>query len=216
MGGKILLVIFCFVFIGNVGVTFASDTERNSKTDWELISEANGIKLLERWITNDNKLKVKERTGRMTLNCSVEDVLNLIHDSKRTQLWMESAEQVEIIKVVNDNTWYVHTILDTPWPFSKQDMVSKYSVIRDIDSKNVRVLIEKNNALLPPIQDIDRLDSFNAEWIIEYVKENKVKVTFTTISTKPPEYPSWAQDPVVRKVFTTNLKNFKSLLNNKG
>ena len=152
----------------------------------------------------------------MTLNCSTEDVLDIIHDADQTHLWMRNAETVEVLKVVDDKEWYVHTILDTPWPFSKQDMVSKYTIVKSPDKDIVRVLIVKEDKLLPPLQEIDRLDSFSAVWIIESVKKNRVKVTFTTTSTKPPKYPSWAQDPVVRKVFTSNLRNFKALINNKS
>ena len=215
MRNNILLIVFCFIFVGAISSVSASDVKESDATDWELISDDSGVELSERWITS-NKLKVKERTGKMTLNCSVGDIINLIHDEKRTHLWMKSAELVEVLKVVNGNEWYVHTVLDTPWPFSKQDMVSRYKIETSSDSKVTRVFINKEDKLLSPLEGIDRLDTFNAEWVIENIKEGKVKVTFTTTSTKPPEYPSWAQDPVVRKVFTSNLKNFKALLNSKS
>ena len=216
MANKISRILFYLTFVGVVNTTLASDFKKTDATEWELISDDSGIELKERWITTNTKLKVKERTGKMTLNCSVNDVINLIHDDKRTHLWMKDAELVEVLKVTSNNEWYVHTILDTPWPFSKQDMVSKYKIVRNPDNKITRIFILKEDKLLPPIRDIDRLDTFNAEWVIEHINNNKVKVTFTTTSTKPPKYPSWAQDPVVRKVFTSNLKNFKALLNNKS
>lgn len=215
MTNRISLIVFFLVFSSITTTVLAIELEESNNTKWELISEDSGIFLSERWVTN-NKLKVKERTGKMHINCSISDVINLIHNDKQTHLWMKSAERVEVLKIVSNNEWYVHTILDTPWPFSKQDMVSRYRVETNKETKITRVFINQDGKLLPPIEDIDRLDTFNAVWVIEQVKEGKVKVTFTTTSTKPPEYPSWAQDPVVRKVFTSNLKNFKTLLNNKS
>lgn len=208
MFNRFFILLF-IVFVVNINNVAAG--ENKSSSHWELISEANGIKVLERWVTNDKNLKVKERTGKMTLNCSIEEVVNLISDIERTHLWMCDVESVKKLKTVNDNTWFVHTVLDTPWPFSKQDMVSKYHIKHDT-GKTI-VFINKEDKLLPPQEDVERLDTFNAEWIIEQVKEGKVKVTFTTKSTQPPKYPSWAQDPVVRKVFFNNLKNFKSVIN---
>jgi hypothetical protein len=191
----------------------ATNTAEISDSKWELITEENGIQVMERWVTNEKNLKVKERTGRMTLNCSVDEVVKLISDVNRTHLWMSNVDRVKVLKAINNNEWYVHTILDAPWPFNKQDMVSKYSVVKNSKKDLVSIIIEQDNTLLAPQKDIDRLDTFSAEWVIEQVKENKVRVTFTTKSTQPPKYPAWAQDPVVRKVFFTNLKNFKGLIN---
>ncbi|MDA3892023.1 MAG: START domain-containing protein [Salinivirgaceae bacterium] len=192
---------------------FASYYDEGSRSTWEVVNEENGIQVLERWVTNDKNLKVKERTGKMTLNCSIEEVIKLIADVERTHLWMCDVESVKKLKTLSDNTWFVHTVLDTPWPFSKQDMVSKYQIERDDANHRAVVFINKEDKLLPPQKDMDRLDTFDAEWVIEQVKENKVKVTFTTKSTQPPKYPSWAQDPVVRKVFFSNLRNFKRVIN---
>jgi hypothetical protein len=216
MINRIFIAVFCFSLFVSTQQILAISIDNNKTTEWELISETNNIKVLERWVINEKELKVKERTGKMIINCSVNDVINLIKDTKRTPLWMKDAEQVKKLKVEGDNIWYVHTILDTPWPFNKQDMVSRYDIKEDKDHKTVRILISQDDKLVPKIKGVDRLDTFNAEWDITYIKGNKVKVTFTTISTKPPKYPSWAQDPVVRRVFINNLKNFKNLLNNKN
>ena len=211
---KVLIILFGIYFLMPLNNSHALSIYDNSDSDWKVINEQSGIKILERWVTNEKNLKVKERTGKMTLNCSVEDVISLISDTEKTHLWMANVEQVKKLKTVSSDIWYVHTIIDTPWPFNKQDMVSSYQILRDENGANAKILIKKVDNLLPPQQNIDRLDTFNAEWTIEKVKDNKVKVTFTTKSTKPPKYPSWAQDPVIRKVFFNNLKNFKSILNN--
>jgi len=208
----ITLTLYLSLFL-HTNLTSAINITINNATEWKLITETDGIKVFERWITN-NKAKVKERTGKMTINCSINDVIALIKNIKKTPLWIKDAEKVENIKTEDSNTWYVHTILDTPWPFNKQDMVSKYKIVENSNENEAKILITQDKKLLPPIKGIDRLDSFYATWEIYAIKNNKVKVIFTTTSTKPPKYPSWAQDPVVRRVFINNLRNFKKLLNN--
>lgn len=209
MFNRILFFLSLVFFVSFSNDSIAGDAETPSA--WELISEDNGIKVLERWVNNGSDVKVKERSGKMTLNCSIEEVIELIANVDKIPFWMCNVESSKRVKTVNENTWYVHTILDAPWPFDKQDMVSKYDVRRKDNLASV--IIVKEDKLVPPQKDIERLDTFSAEWVIEQVKENKVKVTFTTKSTQPPKYPSWAQDPVVRKVFSSNLKNFKALIN---
>ncbi len=179
---------------------------------WELISESFGIKMYERWVELEKDVKVRERSGKMILHCSIEEVIELISDISRTQLWMNNVEKVEVIKSVSVKEWYQRTVLDAPWPFSKQDMISRYIVKHDKEKNVAKVTILRETNLYPEQDGVNRLDSFNAEWEIVAINENKVKVTFTTKSTKPPEYPCWVQDPVVRNMFFSNLKNFKKLL----
>jgi hypothetical protein len=206
---KTLFLIAGIALIGFNSVRAASAT---NETNWVVVTNDDGIEVMERWVTNEKNVKVRERSGKMNLNCSVDEILALISDASKTHLWMNNVESVKVIKTVSPVEWYVQTNLDAPWPFGKQDMVSKYEVSKDPVNSSILVFISPNNTLLPKQKDIDRLDTFNAKWEIIPTERGKVKVIFTTRSTIPPEYPAWAQDPVVRKVFFANLRNFKSIL----
>ncbi|HAZ00985.1 MAG: hypothetical protein A2W95_01990 [Bacteroidetes bacterium GWA2_40_14] len=204
------VVLFSNLFFNNLDALAATGSGDNTK--WVTVTQDEGIEVQERWVTNEKNIKVRERSGKMNLNCSGEDILALISDASRTHLWMSNVESVTVIKTVSASEWYVHTKLNAPWPFGAQDMVSKYQVIRDSNQKVLKVLISPVNNLMPKQKDVERLDTFFAEWELTTTERGKVKVTFTTKSTVPPEYPSWVQDPVVRKVFFANLRNFKSIL----
>ncbi len=187
-------------------------TGTGDNTKWITVTQGEGIEVQERWVTNEKNIKVRERSGRMNLNCSNDEILALISDASKTHLWMSNVESVKVIKTISSDEWYVHTKLNAPWPFGAQDMVSKYQVTRDNNKNVLKVLISPVDNLLPKQKDVERLDTFFAEWELLTTERRKVKVTFTTKSTVPPEYPSWVQDPVVRKVFFANLRNFKSIL----
>jgi len=184
------------------------------KSGWELITSESGIQVYERWVLSKNKQKVRERSGQMTINASKEQVLALISDASKTKLWMQTVENARVLKSYNDNEWLEYTLLDTPWPFSKQDMISKYKVMTDAENNAIVVNIELKPELYPKVEKVERMDGFTAEWYIHEISPNKVKVTFTTISSRPPDYPCWMQDPVVRKIFFSNLKNFRKVLTN--
>ncbi len=181
-----------------------------NESDWEFISEDSGIKMYERWIVTKSEQKVRERTGKMTINCDAQKVIDLIADEKRTHLWMNNVESVKMLKHLSAEHWIQRTVLDAPWPFNKQDMVSDYTVTKT--DKLIVIKITPANNEFPCQKGIERLDTFVAKWEIEPAGKNNVKVTFTTTSTIPPKYPAMVQDPVVRKVFVSNLRNFKKLI----
>jgi hypothetical protein len=190
--------------------SLAASTDKDS--DWVLINEEKGIKVFERWISLDKKTKVRERSGKMTLHCTPEQIMNIITDVNKTDVWMSHVEKCEILKRLNQKEWFVYTLLNAPWPFGKQDMVSKYVVTADEQTKTTKLSILRELNMIAEKKGIERLDTFNAEWEIVAVDKNTVNVTFTTKSTVPPKYPAWAQDPVVRKVFLQNLEKLKEYL----
>lgn len=208
--GLIFLILFAFIWIPALaGSRSGGSTE---PMGWELVTESYGIRVYERWVETAANVKVRERSGKMVLHCSIEEVLDLISDISKLSLWMRNVEKVELLKSVDSSEWYQRTVLDAPWPFSKQDMVSRYIVHHIKGDTKANVSILKETKLYPKQDGIQRLDSFNAKWEIEQLNTDKVKVTFTTMSTKPPEYPCWVQDPVIRNMFFSNLKNFKKLI----
>lgn len=210
--GLIFLILMQF---SSVLVIASNKPNGNSQTlGWKLVTESFGITVYERWIELDTKVKVRERSGKMIVHSSMDEVIELISDLSRVHLWMNNVEKVELLKSVNRNEWYQRIVLDAPWPFSKQDIVSKYIVYRDPSTDKAKIEILRETKLYPKQDGFERLDSFNARWDIEQISSNKVKVTFTTLSTKPPKYPCWVQDPVIRNVFFSNLKNFKKLISN--
>lgn len=201
-----------FIFFISLSKLSLSAIPNISEGDWELIIQNDGIEVFERWVETEEHIKVKERTGKMTLHCSEIEVINLIADATKTHLWMNNVESVKILSKTNCNEWYIRTVLDAPWPFGLQDMVSKYTIEKTANENKTIVYIDQANNIYPNQEGIDRLDSFVAKWEVTKTGKNTIKVSFTTCSTKPPEYPSWMQDPVVRKVFLSNLKNFKKVL----
>lgn len=211
-------VVLLFILIFCSQLTQAANKPNGDREvkGWELITESNGIEVFERWIQLEPKLKIRERTGRMILNASVDEVLGLIADVSKAALWMKNVEEVALLKSISKTEWYQRTVLDAPWPFSKQDMVSKYIVHCNPEKTEAHVIIKKESELFPKQDGINRLDSFNALWEVIKINDHKVRVVFTTTSTKPPEYPTWVQDPIVRNIFFSNLRNFKKLISQKG
>ncbi len=189
-------------------IALATTNTPDNTEKWELISEKEGISVFERWVTNEDNKNVRERSGKMIMYSSVNEVVDLITNTTKTKLWMSNVDNVKLLSQKN-NELLIYTIFNSPWPFGKQDMVSKYSIKKS--GKHTYVYIDQASSELPKQKDVTRLDTFTARWEIEDCGSH-LKVTFTTRSKVPPEYPAWVQDPIVRKIFYSNLYNFKDVL----
>lgn len=204
-------LISIFLLLSSPLQNSAREIPRLKSTAWELIKQDEGIKILERWVYLKEDFKVRERTGTMTLDCSAEEILTILRESKDIPKWMVNVENVELIKRTSEIEWYVHTVFDTPWPFDQQDMVAQYE-LRQQDPNITFLTVTSRSELLPQKEDVTRLKDYHAEWVIEKIANNKIKVSFTTLCERAPEYPYWMQDPVVRKVFFNNLSNLRALV----
>ena len=204
--------IFLLISVLFVNYSFAIESETENESEWALVTEDKdcNIKVFERWVSVD-KQRARERSGKMVLKCKPDDVLALLSDASKTEIWMSNVESSYVISRKSDTEWFVYTLLDAPWPIGKQDIVSKYEVERVGD--RIILNIRQQNNLVAKKKNIERLDTFSARWEITPVSENTVNVNFTTQSTQPNKYPQWAQDPIVRKTFLNNMKKLRRHIN---
>lgn len=191
-----------------VNLSFADEGNADNDATWVLVTEDKdyNIKVFERWISLD-KQRARERSGKMLLKCTPDDLLAILTDPNKTDIWMSNVENCYIISRKDESEFYVYTLLDAPWPVGKQDIVSKYVITRS-DNK-IKLNIYQQTDLVAKKKNIERLDTFSASWEIVQVAENIVSVNFTTQSTQPSKYPNWAQDPIIRKTFLNNMRKLR-------
>lgn len=197
----ILLFVIAFLY-GDIA--FAEDADKDA--DWVLVTEDSDIKVFERWISLD-KQRARERSGKMILNCTSDDLLAVLTDVNKIDYWMSNVEECHIINRSSADEWSVYTVMDAPWPVGKQDFVSKYVITRKGD--RIILDIRQQTGLVPKKKNIERLDTFSASWEIVPISDNIIDVRFTTQSTQPAKYPNWVQDPIVRKTFLQNMRKLR-------
>lgn len=201
---RFLGIILLSIITLHCNVLLADDADKDA--DWVLVTEDNDIKVFERWVSLD-KQRARERSGKMILNCTPEDLLAVLTDVKKIDYWMSNVEECRVINRNSNTEWFVYTVMDAPWPVGKQDFVSKYVVTRKGD--RIILDIRQQTGLVPKKKNIDRLDTFSASWEIVPISDNIIDVRFTTQSTQPAKYPNWVQDPIVRKTFLQNMRKLR-------
>ncbi|MBR5957477.1 MAG: hypothetical protein IKZ99_03855, partial [Salinivirgaceae bacterium] len=110
---NIFKYIFLVASLFFVNLSVASDADADSDTDWVLVTEDkdNDIKVFERWISLD-KQRARERSGKMILKCSPEELLAIISDPNKTDIWMSNVESCRIVRRTNNTEWFVYTLMD--------------------------------------------------------------------------------------------------------
>jgi len=209
---NILKHTFLIISIFFANSSYAEEGIADNDAEWILVTEDKdyNIKVFERWVSVD-KHRARERSGKMVLKCRPDELLAILTDVKKTDIWMSNVEDCYVIRRNNDCEWFVYTLLDAPWPIGKQDIVSKYVITRC--ENKIRLNIIQQTDLVAKRKNIERLDTFSASWEIVQVSENTVSVNFTTQSTQPSKYPNWAQDPIVRKTFLNNMRKLRRHVN---
>ena len=189
-----------------------ADYNHVTERSWQLERNASGVKSYVRWIEVSETQKVRERMGTMEVDCSVDDVLRLLTDFKRTELWMAGIKENYSLKQISGSEWYAYTLFDIPWPFEKRDLVSNFKVVQADKSNYTIININSKDHYIPEKSNINRVTDYTAKWIIAGTSQHKASVSFSAFAVAAPLFPKYIMDPIMVRMFHNNLVNLKELL----
>ncbi len=207
-----LLVSGCFMLSPEIIPGPSADREIETVTGWQLERNNSGVKTYVRWVDAGAAAKVRERKSVMEVNCSADEVLRILSDVERTDLWMGGIRESYCLKRISPSEWYAYTLFDIPWPFEKRDLVSNFRVEKPGRNNSIIIHITSQDRYIPRKDHVTRLADYTATWIITGIGEDKAYVSFSAVSNDPPMFPRAIQDPVVLRMFHNNLVNLKKML----
>lgn len=184
---------------------------------WETVKNSQGVQTYVRWIETGEGIQTRERKGEMVINCTVEDATGILTDTKSTASWMRNVKESFELNRLNQSEWYTYTLFDIPWPFENRDLVSYLTLRINTENESTNINIISKEEYVPCKSRISRLTDYAANWSIVRINQCRIKITFTAVTSSPPAFPRWIQDPVVEHIFHNNLVNLKAyiLLNRK-
>lgn len=211
---KQLLFGACLLFpISEVTTAWnEADDDHPESSEWELDRNSDGVRTYTRWIVTDGSQKIRERKGETVINCTVNDLVILLSDSKSTKNWMSGIKENYCLKQISLSEWYTYTLFDIPWPFEERDLISNYRVNTSEEGKKTTILISSREHYLPEKPSIKRLTNYTGTWTIVRITDAKVFVSFSAMANMPPMFPRFIQDPVLIQMFHNNLVKLKKLL----
>ena len=208
----IFITIFSLCFSETEYFRLPLSDENINYGQWETIKNSEGVQTYVRWIENTEGIRTRERKGEMVIDCTIEDAVRIITNAKSTEHWMKNVKESFDIKRVNSFKWYTYTLFNIPWPFENRDLVSSNTIKTNIEKDSTIISIISREDYFPFKSGIKRLTGYTANWGIVRITEEEVRVTFTAITSTPPMFPRWIQDPILEHIFHKNLVNLKTFI----
>ena len=112
---------------------------------WNLALSKNGIEVYTR---KPDNLKMKEFRAEANIKAKPEKILEMILDAENYKNWMANVQDGRILKKEDENTYYIYSSVDMPWPFDDRYEISKTEVVSDSLPGTIfcNVTIEKGDA----------------------------------------------------------------------
>ena len=180
---------------------------------WELVENTEGIKIYMRWVDVSEKLKVRERKAEILVHCRLETAVAMLTDVSKIPTWMPGAKKVSILHRESPAKWFTYMLFGLPWPFNDRELITLTTISYNTAHDKAVLNMRSTDESYPPARGVDRLTHYKASWELLQVNPNLVKMTFVAHSEDPPAFPRCVQDPVIKKVFYSNMCNLMALLN---
>lgn len=180
-----------------------------SQNKWDVEKTEDNIKAYSR--LKEGKDYYEFRTvfnAKGTLDQAIKLISNVPHFKN----WMPKTLESKLLKKLNKNEFYGYTIIDTPWPASKRDLVFK-ATIKTVGSKGCNIVIEGKPDFHPLDKDKVRLQEYNAEWRIVEIAEGVLLIDYRASFEPGSNYPNWMVKNTLIDARIETSKNFmKELL----
>jgi hypothetical protein len=203
-----LSLLFYLIFVGSL-YGQSSEIEK-----FELVREDSPIFVYERWITFPGKVpavKAREVKGEFLINASMYEVLTILKDESKIQIWQSHVEDFKVYPQPDTSQWFEYSYHDIPWPVSDQDHFLRYDLEEVIPDKELIIRFESvvNPKLSPVKKGVTRME-LAGSWKLEQLAPNQVKVTYRILSM-PSSIPRMFTDPVIRSNLMSTIKALTKL-----
>ncbi|GAA3916651.1 START domain-containing protein [Litoribacillus peritrichatus] len=140
------------------------------------------------------------------VDVSVETLVSFNTEPENFNQWMESFDQVEILK---RDTWYdyhLYVTYDFPFPYQNRDSISHTSLFRKNDGTVIVKFVGEEEGK-PLNEDYVRMDYIQGAWEFIPLEENKTKIVYTSLVSPGGDGPKWVINAFSLDVPFASLEN---------
>jgi len=143
---------------------------------WEKIKTEKGVTVYKA----DVQRRVAFR-GMREMTGSPEDLVAIIENPKGWKNWIENFKSGKLIEEINPEHKVFYQAIKSPFPVSDRDVVFESRIIRDSPDK-IRMEMKSVTHPKAPKTIGTRIDIIFSRYSIEKINQNKIAVTFETLS----------------------------------
>lgn len=202
----IFWILYIFLFL--VSGSFASNSQNNLNSSWEIIKQSNGITLSYRWILDDNNDPTREMKAEFIINAEMQRILPQFINPDKYIKWAVGIRECEIEKI-DENNWINYTLIEYPWPFKKKDIVTNYSFQKT--DQDIQINVRSKPSFIPEKDGITRINHFKGFWHLISLEKGKTFIEYIASSNTKPLLPRFIQDPIVQDICIGSLCDLKRL-----
>lgn len=186
--------------------------ESGKEAAWELLENAEGVKIYYRWVDVSENVRVQERKAEIIVHSSLEKSLKMVTDVQLISTWMSGIKKTMILHRDHSEKWYTYMLYGLPWPFNDREMITLNTLTYSAKRDKAFLRMQSSDEGYPPARGVERLSRYKASWELFEVKPGLTRMVFIARSEDPPAFPRCVQDPVIKKVFYRNMLSLKELL----
>lgn len=173
------LTLFCVLLAAISATTF-------SQTAWNLEKDENGIKVYTRSIPGSD---YKEYKAEATFKTSLNALVAVLDDVDNQIQWLYDCLESKRIKTLNDFEGYNYYIQRLPWPLKNRDIITKYKVAQNPDSKVVTIHTKGYKDFMP-LTEYVRVPKIEGYWQFVPLPNKEVKIIYQLHSEPGGSVPS--------------------------
>ncbi|GLQ30168.1 START domain-containing protein [Litoribrevibacter albus] len=175
---------------------------------WTLEKEDNGISAYTQFSQELGYNRVKLE---MVVDAPVESLVSINTDADGLNQWMESFDEVEVVK---QDAWYdyvLYVTYDFPFPYQDRDSLSRTLVYKkDNGSVVVKFLLADEGKAQS--DDYIRMDYIDGAWEFIPLENHQTKVVYTSLVSPGGEGPKWVINAFSLDVPFTSFENLREKL----
>ncbi|MCP3923882.1 MAG: hypothetical protein GY714_14990 [Desulfobacterales bacterium] len=197
-------IIMCsIIFLISLNQTSIADNK------WILTEKKDGIEVFIRNTEGD----IYEVRAITHLNAKIDEIGKILKDLESYPKWMPGCSEIKVLKEIDENNLIFYTVSKVPWPFSDRDAIIKVTIERDLKKKIVKIKTEAINENIVPLNsDYVRITELKESWILNYIKENKTRLTITSKGDPAGAIPAWAVNIFVKDSLYEPIVNLKKII----
>lgn len=176
-----LLFVFTLVWFGYI----SAHAQDNS---WELVKDADGIKVYSREI---NQSKLNEVLVTAQAKTSISALVSVVKDASNHKNWIYLCREGKVLSSVNADEWIYYSQSNAPWPFEDRDVVTKVKLVRDSATGTVFIRSTTFQNSIPLNPDYIRITYATSQWQFTPDKNGITKINLKMAINLGGNIPKW-------------------------
>jgi len=156
--------------------------------EWKLAKDAKGIQVYTRSVPGSDFKAVR---AEMKIKTSIPSLIALMTDFDSFPKWYPRMKNFTCVKEINKLEYYIHIVIDAPWPAKDRDSISHFKIRQNPADKIVTIEFTDVPGIMKEEPGMVRVKNLYGIFRFAPEEDGMVKVTYETHSDPGGKLPAW-------------------------